>query len=70
MSGRRRVCLVLTKFGQPAHNASPAGAQSGHPTSHQKAVRGTVVTRIAHAQVVITGGGITNAPSAISMLRV
>jgi len=60
----------LTKYGQPAHNALPVVAWSNRPTSRQKPAHGAVVAQIARAAVVIAGGGITNAPTPISRLRV
>jgi len=69
-STRRRACANLTKYGQPAHNALPFGARSNRPTSHQKPMRGAVVPHIARVQVAVAGIGITNAPIAISRLRV
>jgi len=70
VSARRSVRVVLTKYGQPTHNALPFGARSGRPTIRQKPARCAAVPQVALAQVVITRGGITNAPMAISRLRV
>jgi len=60
----------LTKYGQAGHSALPFAARSGRPTIRQKLVRGAAVSHIARAQVVTAGGGITNAPTAISRLGV
>jgi hypothetical protein len=60
----------LTKYGQPAHSALRSAARSGRPTIRRNAVRGAADPHIARAQVVIAAGGITNAPTAISRLRV
>jgi len=70
VGARRSVHLILTKYGQPTHNALPFGARSGRPTIRQKPARCAAVPQVALAQVVITRGGITNAPMAISRLRV
>jgi len=60
----------LTKYGQPAHSALPFAPRSGRPTIRQKQARGADVPHIARAQVVAASGGITNAPTVISRLRV
>jgi len=62
--------LNLTKYGQPGHSALPSAARAGRPTIHHKPVLGAAVPHIARVQVVIAAGGITNAPMAISRLRV
>ena len=73
---RQRVSIgqsvrpVLTKYGQPAHKTSPVSARSYRTTNRQKRVHAAVVPQVARTQVVISGGGITNAPMAISRLRV
>ena len=67
---RRSARVLLTKYGQPTHNALPVRARSDRPTIRQKRARCAVVPHVALAQVVITRGGITNAPMAISRLRV
>ena len=67
---RPSVRVVLTKYGQPTHNALPVRARADRPTIRQKPARCAAVPQVALAQVVITRGGITNAPMAISRLRV
>lgn len=61
---------VLTKYGQPAHNALPVGTRSDRWTIREEWVRDAVVPQVARAQVVAAAGGITNAPRTISRLRV
>jgi hypothetical protein len=60
----------LTKYGQAAHNALPFAARSGRPPIHPEPVLGAAVPHVVGVQVVIAAGGITNAPRAISRLRV
>jgi len=69
-TARERACLDLTKYGQLTHNALPFDARSYRPTIRQKQVRDAAATHVARAQVITTNGGITNAPMAISRLRV
>jgi len=69
-STRRRACCDLTKYGQPGHNALPFDGRMDRSTIGGKPVHRAVVPHVARAQVVIPGGGITNAPRAISRLRV
>jgi len=66
----RSVRLVLTKYGQLTHNTLPFRARSDSPTIRQKRARCAAVPHVAPAFVVMTRGGITNAPMAISRLRV
>jgi hypothetical protein len=70
VGARWSVHAILTKYGQPTHNALPVRARSDRSTIRQKRARCAVVPHVALAQVVITRGGITNAPMAISRLRV
>ena len=70
MTARQRAGRDLTKYGQLTHNALAFGAWSDRPTICQKQVRDAAVTHVARAHVITMHGGITNAPMAISRLRV
>jgi len=69
-TARQRAGLDLTKYGQLAHSALPVDAPADRPAIRQKQVRNAVVTHVAGGLVITTHGGITNAPIAISRLRV
>lgn len=70
VGARRSVRGILTKYGQLTHNALPVRARSDRPTIRQKRAHCAVVPHVAPAQVVITRGGITNAPMANYRFRV
>jgi hypothetical protein len=65
-----RVRVVMTKYGQHGHNTLRLGKQWERQTCGEKSASGAAVPHLARVQVGMRTGGIANAPTPISKLRV
>jgi hypothetical protein len=64
------VCVILTKYGQPPHNALPFGTRGRCAVVARKPACNASVPQFGHVLVFTTRVGIANAPTATGRLRV